>query len=103
MIHVEPSGAGITLTFCVQHTHTHRLPTNTKEMCPQIPSPRALCAVFVCISVCKPVLLCVLRELRLFVDDILITYIIRLYPKFCESVYQKTACIDHVHDSWRIM
>lgn len=52
MIHVEPRGADITLTFCVQHTHTHTLPTNTKEMCPQIPNPRALCTVFLCACVC---------------------------------------------------
>lgn len=57
MIHVEPRGAGITLTFRIQHTHTHAQPTNTKEMCPQIPSPRALCTVFV--RVCKCVSLCV--------------------------------------------
>lgn len=50
MIHVEPRGAGITLTFCTQHTHTHCL-RNTKDMCPHIPGPRAVCAVFLCICV----------------------------------------------------
>lgn len=65
MIHVEPRGAGITLTFCVQHTHTHTLPTNTKEMCPQIPSPRALCTVVVHTCVQTYISVCVLW---LFVD-----------------------------------
>lgn len=59
MIHVEPRGAGIALTFCIQPSHTQ--PTNTKEMCPQIPSPRAVCTVYV--WVCVQFLFCLLGTL----------------------------------------
>lgn len=82
MIHVEPRGAGITLTFCIQHTHT--LPTNTKEMCPQIPSPRALCTLFVCV-IFPCVCVCVRHILGLYVDVVHVTYSIRLYPKIWEK------------------
>lgn len=92
MIHVEPRGAGITLTFCIQHTHKHTLPTNTKEMCPQIPSPRALCTVFVCIylcvHVCKP-----LHSLWLFMDVMHVTYIMRKPKKAVETNVYDCFCI----------
>lgn len=55
MTHVEPRGAGITLMFCVQHTRTHRLSTNTNKSVSSNPQPtcsgccRRLC---VCTRVC---------------------------------------------------
>ena len=85
MIHVEPRGAGITLTFCIQHTHKHTLPTNTKEMCPQIPSPRALCTVFVCIYLCVHVCK-LLHSLWLFMDVMHVTYSIRKTENFLGGV-----------------
>lgn len=39
MIHVEPRGAGITLTFCVQNTHTHALPTIANKNVSLNPDP----------------------------------------------------------------
>lgn len=39
MIHVEPRGAGIALTFCIQHTHTHTLSTNANKNVSLNPQP----------------------------------------------------------------
>lgn len=80
MIHVEPTGAGIMLTFCIQHTQTQTLPTNTKEMCPQIPSPRALCTVFVYVYVRACVQTCLsLCTAHTVLIHGCYTYSIRLY------------------------
>lgn len=82
MIHVEPRGAGITLTFRIQHTHTHMHSLPIPRKC-VLKSPAHVLSVlylYVCANVSHCVCVCAAHTV----------VVVCCTQRFGESVYQKT-------------